>query len=57
MIEINGRREYNGGSFQCYFSKAESLDAIFLNSGSFNGIDPIFPISFCVIFYLYTKIV
>jgi hypothetical protein len=35
---------YNGGSFQCYFSKDESLDAIFLNSDSFNGIDPIFPI-------------
>jgi hypothetical protein len=38
MVEIN-----NGVTFQCYFSKAESFDGIFLKSGSFNGMDLIFP--------------
>jgi hypothetical protein len=38
IIEIN-----NGATFQCYFSKAESFDGIFPKSGSFNGMDLIFP--------------
>jgi hypothetical protein len=38
MVEIN-----NGATFQCYFSKAKSFDGIFSKSGSFNGMDLIFP--------------
>ena len=38
MVEIN-----NGSTFQYYFAKARSFDGIFLNTGSFNGMDLIFP--------------
>jgi len=38
MVEIN-----NGATFQYYFAKARSFDGIFLNTGSFNGMDLIFP--------------
>jgi hypothetical protein len=36
---------YNRATFGWYFSKHKNFSGIFLKSGSFDGIEPIFPFS------------